>query len=347
MPQATPTVPEPFQPEHTGLFFDAESIAIAQAQRAENALVQAAWAWLDAAPGAIVREGHTQLKDEVAQAIRKPTLTPLAGVLVDGLRYRFLNDMAGGSRAVAALREGVGLGQHDTLQAALLEAVAAAQAHEMLHDHPDMGDFAADWRRTYAERTQEMLSAEAEAGFVDGLWLMLLRIVSGVMLEDITLFQSGVDQFRQTVDTQIHVEGYLRFVEKQKSNASFRQMLLGVAALSLAAEAATRAGVDLWRYESRGVSVSTAIAYVVYYYFFPDKWRWPEASALTAEVVYGLFSQYGAFVGIAHYRTAPRFTDNLLDELAPLFSESCGGLTTLTHPGSAPAPARKKFLGLF
>jgi hypothetical protein len=161
--------------------------------------------------------------------------------------------------------------------------------------------------------------------------LLTLEIVAAIVLDEEGRFSPAVDQFRHIIDHDIHPEGYIKPVitAEPEEQATFQDMFLTLAALTLAAEAATQAGVDLWAYEKREVGLKTVAAYLLYYYFYPEKWHWKTAP--TEEETRQLFKQYGAFMEIVTYRGQPRGVEMLLDEQRPLFSGLVGGLTTLTH----------------
>ncbi|QPC84334.1 alginate lyase family protein [Phototrophicus methaneseepsis] len=335
---------------HYGLFFDQKSVSLAQADPANDEILQAAQAWLKAASGAPLREApdSSQVGKDGTRTITKPELDVYGQALNDGLLYRVEGDDEAGIRAVRALEAGLGYEPSETLLEAIWHIVTASQVFEMVRDHEALAAFADAWLARYQQHVPSLLQAEAPP--LEQLWQVTLAIVAGVVLEDESLFSQGVSQYKQVIDTQVHAEGYLKFIKTIKDGQAFMQQLLAVAALALAAEAATLVGEPLWQYEARGVGMGTATAYIVYYFFFPEKWPWEEETPEnmpTSEQVRDAFRQYGAFVAIAQYRVAPRFAEQLLDEMAPLFS-NLGGLTSLTHQGQDVSQLkRKKFLGLF
>ena len=77
------------------------------------------------------------------------------------------------------------------------------------------------------------------------------------------------------------------------------------------------------------MSLNTAVTYLVYYYFYPEKWRWDEQ--ISREDTERLFRQYGAWLEIATSRANPRGVELLLEEQRPCFGPLVGGLTTLSH----------------
>jgi hypothetical protein len=101
-----------------------------------------------------------------------------------------------------------------------------------------------------------------------------------------------------------------------------------VTALTLMAEAAAHVGVDLWAYQVRGVSVTTAAIYPMYYFYVTDKWQW---EAIAPEQVQAIYRAHGGYLEILHHRLRHKDFKPLLDELRPLYDPYAGGLTTLTH----------------
>ena len=103
------------------------------------------------------------------------------------------------------------------------------------------------------------------------------------------------------------------------------------------AEMAAQAGLDLWSYDNRGVTPATAATYLLYYFYFPEKWKW--SPGLTRQRTTDVIRREGAFLEIVNQRAPLHAVDPLLEELRPLFCPWTGGLTTLTH--SIP-PVREK-----
>lgn len=292
-----------FSPTHCGLYFGPDRVRAAQRSREQEPL-RAAWAALD----------------------NPSPADPLAAALFYGLRWRFAGDEAGGAQGAALLAQGAGLEQEGDLLAAVQRALGAIQAAELLRDHPQM---ASDWAPTCAAQV-DLLAGHGELSYVETLWLMALGAGAGVLLEDEARFAAAADYFRTVVQRgDIHPEGYIRPAVEEAGPQSFMGHLLATAALCLTAEIAHQAGVDLWHYEQRGVGVVTAVPYIVYYYIYPEQWRWHEG--LTQEEVQQAIRDCGAFLEMANLRARPRDLALLLREHRPLFSAVCGGLTTLTH----------------
>ncbi len=299
-----------FQPQHTGLYFGAEHIQQAR-RRKERPPVKEAWALVD-------------------------SLSPqdvFSGLILNGLRYRFTGDLNAGHVAATGLQER-DWPPDGTKQAAswddLVATVILTHAFEMVRDHPAFNDMT---RHDWLARLAEVVAAWNEnalegADYVERLWLGLLNTVAGVVLEDEAAFQRGVETYRRAVREDITPDGYITQAVQGGGDTAFLRQLLAVKALVLMAEVGTLAGVDLWQYTVRGVSVTTAAVYLNYYYYFPDKWRW---DAGKAPDVASLLRQHGGYLEILNSRIHPKDIETILYDLRPLFDVSGGGLTTLTH----------------
>lgn len=318
-----------FQPPHFGLYFGQDSIDYARQQRDKNDDLQTAWQWLLASSGDVVKEIKSKNSHDEPEKIIKPKLIPLGQVIEDATCYRFMDDGEAGEQAIETLETGWGLSDQATLFDTVTQVLAIAHAFEMLRDRFPNTD---RWLQDFADFSGSLIGAQGEVDYLDRLWLISLNIVSGVVLEDETRFIAGVTAFRKVIDDDLHPEGYFKpLVENAKvSEIAFRDMVLACAALTLAAEATARAGENLWRYENRDVGVNTAVTYLVYYYFYPAKWRWGEDD-LTEEQTKSLFGELGAWIEISTGRINPRGVELLLDEQRPFFNPYMGGLTTLTH----------------
>ncbi len=312
--------------QHCGLYFTPEHIQQARHQR-EQEPYPAAWKLLGAYLPA----------------------NPLVLAQLQGLRYRFSDDAQSGEQAVEIL-------QNDpfTVESnqSYLETVAAlvtqAQIFEMVRDHPAWANQAL-WLEAFAGRIQAVEKPLAELAYVDQLWLNLLQMVSSIVLEQEERFQQAVEVFKRVIEHDIHPEGYILKVvdlnEDQKNyyGDGLYRMLLSAKALILTAEAASHAGVDLWAYENRGVSAMTPTPYLLYYYYFPEKWRWDDG--LTLEATQTLYREHAGMWDIAQRRVFSRDRKVLLDELRPIYDMWSGGLTTLTHGSVAEQRKRRGWFG--
>lgn len=296
---------------HRGLYFTTEHIQQTRKNRQREPL-QSAWALL--------------LEQEPAEA--------LAAVQWDALRWQFNEDMAAGERAQAGLR---GLDIHqpgptplDTLAALL----TLAQTFEMLRDHPAWPAAArADWLAAFAARVADLNRWAGELAFVETLWLGALNTAAGIVLEQDEWLMAGAALYRRTIDEAVRPEGYLPDAVEGSDGGSLRRQLLAVAALVLTAEMAGHVGIELWGYAARGVSVRTACAYLVFYYYYPEKWRW---DTLAEDQAAPVFRQHGGFLEMLNRQARPRDLKLLLDDLRPIYDLAGGGLTTLSHGWPAP-----------
>lgn len=308
-----------FQPNHRGLYFGHDDVLRANREGGREPLV-GAWALLNTA------EAEAQM---------------LPGIVRNGLRYALKGDADAGEHGIAGLLLLTTQPLEDSasyLQAAAT-LTAIIQCFEMLRSYPDFAR-----RGEWLDWLFEQLSAINQPAFAlahhERLWLALVNVVSGITLERAPIFEEGVKIYQQTIDKYVHPEGYIKpAVEDHKDRDGLVRLLWSVKALVLMAEAAAHAGVDLWRYEFRGVGLITAALYPLAYYFRPEKWQWsrdpnPDAEVppMTVEEVEPLFKQHGAFYEMVNRRLDKQKAVTLfLQAERPLFDPYGGGLTTLTH----------------
>ncbi|MFQ3646288.1 MAG: hypothetical protein SNJ54_15590 [Anaerolineae bacterium] len=322
------------------LYLD-DGLITAASQALDREPVASALAFLKAQPGEVIRQKPAPTrKDKTAtQPVLRRATTPHEDMLIQAYRWRFLEDVEAGAAATNALFEsGYGLNPAETAADSLREWVSALQIADLLHAEPHFARDAAAWHQAAHDRLM-VLRSEAGEHLIHQAWLHLAELVWAQGVDDTAASAAALEHLRGLID-EIHPEGYIKGVVMAKeSERSFQQMLELTGALCLAAEAAERVGGGLWRYQNRGVGISTAVAYVVSFYFYPQKWRWegPLEEAFVTEQL----MQHGAFLEIAERRVPLRATSLLLDDLRPMFSLSFGGLTTLTH-GAPPEPEPKK-----
>lgn len=327
-----------WMPHNIGLYADTTLLEEARAGRAQ-APVLWGWLFLTAAAGTPLREVSAPVPGnrKATEPILRRVLNAHEQALLDAFAWRYADDAAAGANAVAVLQTGFGFTQHTAPLAEVQELVSAAQMMSLVQDHPAFVPFANEWRSAFHEHVAALLAVEPSQ--VDLLaWKNLLAIVAGIVLHDETLFRHGTDGVQAMIHT-IHPEGYIAQSVQSADIATFERVMTIVSALVLSAEAATRAGVALWDYENRGVSIMTTVAYIVYYYYYPEKWKW--ATGITAEMAKEAFITHGAFLEIAEQHTSLPGSALILGELRPMFSLADGGATTLSHAG-APIPPRRK-----
>jgi hypothetical protein len=302
-----------FQPQHYGLYFTETHIQQAREQAAQAPLA-AAWVRLRASQ----------------------PLEPLPLALRLGLRWRCDGDDDAGRRAAALLAGGLlpaGASSGD------LEAAAAAvQAFELARSHPDLA--AQPWLDGLAAYLAQVES-QPSASILENMWRITLGITAAVALDDSARFAAAADAFRAVVAHDIHPEGYILKIVEKKDGHTLDTMLRAAQALVLAAEAATHAGDDLWAFAARGVSVMTPVPYLLYYYYYPDRWRWD--SGISVDEGRAFYRARAGFWEMARRRGGSRDVALFLDGLRPVDDPYGGGLTTLTHGADAPRQRRGLF----
>lgn len=297
-----------FQPQHIGLYFSPEHIATARRSR-------------DREP---FRSAYLMLAD------REQTGNEAA--LWGAFRYRFNMDERAGENAAQTLMRAIDVPLSDDLT--YLDSVAQmlmlAQAFEMLRDHRAL---------TYAEQTRFMNMLQLrvhEMGFspykdtqVENLWMALLVMATGVVVEHEETFTLGVEVYERTIRDEISPRGFINRAVQGKDGGSLYRQLLSSAALVLMAELAANAGVDLWSYAVRGVSVVTTALYPIYYFYTPEKWTWD--ADIPVDEAQLLFRRYGGYLEMLNRRVNHRDLRPLLEDLRPIYDARGGGLTTLSH----------------
>lgn len=321
-----------FEPRHFGLYFSE-----AQGRRAQT--------HRDAEP---LRSAWDALRR------RRPT-TALLQTHQNALLYRLDGDEAAGARALGSLPATAASGANGVGRLAQIVALLTqAQCHELLHDHPDFTARAA-WLKGYAERVNGRLAAAEDLLHVERMWLNLLRLASAIVLEDEGRFNLACDVFRDCVRKEVHFDGYIRAAAQGMRGESLGRMLLTAQALTLCAEVATLAGEPLWQFDARGVSALTPLPYLLYYFWYPEKWRWdaeiegeevPQEGdgAPLPEEARQLYSRHAGLWELAQARSPSADRQQLLHELRPVFDEWGGGPLTLTHAAARPAPGSRRRL---
>lgn len=317
-----------FQAEHIGLYFGQSQIKNVQEQYKNYQELMIAWQWLQADSDEIVAEIKPQNQYEKNRQIVKPQLDDLGRAIEASFRYRFLGDKTAAEQAVSTLQANIGLSEQNTLLETIQSTLSAAHCFEMIRETFNNSE---QWLDEFASFTDKLMKPNDDTSSLEQLWLITLKIVSGVVLEDEHRFREGITAYQQAINEHIHPEGYVKPIVKDEEDAvkAYREMTLACSALVLATEAASQAGHDLWSYKSRDVSINTAATYLVYYYFYPDKWRWGEG--LTENDTQVIFREYGAWMDIICQHVIPRGVELLLSQQRPFFNPYMGGLTTLSH----------------
>jgi len=266
----------------------------------------------------------------------------LAQAHLDALRYRINDDAASAGHALEVLSREMQQ-PRPTALGGIRELLAMAHIYEMLQDHPLMADIQDDWIAYFTQQVTQANSARETLSDLEQKWLMALHAGAAIVLEDETYLEQAITAFKQTIVEDVHPEGYMRSTIGSADGDTVAQQVLTVGALVMTAEIAMQAGTDLWSFEDRGVSIATPAQYLIYYYFYPEKWNWEKGFDLDYMKI--LFKQNGAFMEIVNYRLQPRGIPDLIADQRPMFDAYGGGLTSLTH--LKPAKPKKKRRGLF
>ena len=315
-----------FKPQHIGLIFSNTEVETAQNKR-DDAVYKDAWALLD---------NHLPKDDfELAQ--------------LQGLRYRLTDDIQSGASTITILPTLLSAQPiNDTnLITIIRESFVVAQCIELVRDHGDM---------TQAGLTRLQDSLIERVSLLDNhvdedtqishlLWLATLKMGLSIISEDEALFNECVNIYKQTIDEDVRPEGYLpRAINGETAVDNFLNQIRSAQALTLMAEMARHVGTDLYTYEKRGVSVLTATTYPLYYYFFPEKWKWVkevykggkmvDTEVLEDDDAKAIYRNHAGFLEMlnTHYGTRPlKAIRMMLDDLRPIYDVYGGGITTLTN----------------
>jgi hypothetical protein len=295
-----------FKPHHFGLFFTPKHVEYAQQNATREPFASA----------------FTRLRQGGAEGA--------AAVQWAGMHYRFLGDAEAGEIALTTMERLLDdTGEQSAYLNAIWDALIFAQAVEMLCDHPAVQPAQlARWHDGVYERAGLLNERIYELTYLESLWLGLLNMAAGVVLEREPVFGRGVQAYRDAVSRDISPRGHIEPLTQRGEMSVMLQTVLGVEALVMMAELAAHVGVDLWGYEVRGVSVMTCALYPIYYFYVTDKWKWEE---ITPEEVQAVFQAHGGYLEIVNRRHSPRDIKPLLEELRPLVDTLAGGIPTLTH----------------
>jgi hypothetical protein len=298
-----------FTPHHFGLFFTPAHVQAAQRHARHEPFANA----------------FTLLREQLPSG-------DAAAAQWAGLRYRFLDDADQGTLALAALDHALSFSYDDTMPYldALKETIVYAHTFEMVRDHPAEREvFNVRWRDWFYERVATLNEHLSDKHYHEHLWLALLNLCAGIVLEREPVFMRGVEVLKQVVAGDISPRGHIdQVVKAPGSGTIMARSVQAVTALTLMAEAAAHVGVNLWEYQVRGVSVTTAAIYPMYYFYVTEKWQWED---ITPEEVQAVYRAHGGYLEILHHRLRHKDFKPLLADLRPLYDPYAGGLTTLTH----------------
>lgn len=311
-----------FKPQHCGLYFTQAHIKTVQDQQ-KSEFYAPLWALLQ----------------------HQTKLTPLDNALWNGFRYRFLADETAAGHSVTFLKAQAPAWSDGPYLEAIGYTLAQAQCFEMVRDHATWGEDSTAWLAVFRAHVAALNVTGLD--YVEAIWLNTLNLVAGIVLEDEGVFMQAVSVLEAVISADIHPEGYIPKAIASPINPhegdgdSLLRMLLTCQALILSAEAASHAGVDVWAFNRRGVSVLTPLPYLLYYYYFPEKWRWEKSAVQDYDDVQAMYQRRAGFWEMAQRQAQSRDRTTLLDSLRPVFDPFGGGFTSLSHGG----PVRKKRLG--
>jgi hypothetical protein len=293
---------------HYGLYFTPEHVQLAQREREQEPFLSA-WMYLRDRQQSGAAEGQWC-----------------------ALRYRFSDDPQAGESAVHLLEKFTDDEQSgaNTYLDAIFETLILAQTFEMVREHPAFAANAQQqWLEFFTARLSILENSPDRDTHAETLWMSLLKLVGGIVLENEPMLQTSVGVFEKTIAEDVRPQGYIPQAVDGKDGGSLFRQLLSVSALALMAEAASHVDIDLWNYSVRGVSVVTGAMYPIYYFYTPEKWEWDEG--LDMQMAQNLFQQYGGYLEMIYRRTRHKDLKPLLEDLRPIYDPRAGGLTTLTH----------------
>jgi hypothetical protein len=271
-----------------------------------------------------------------------PQTDPYADMLIHAYRYR-LGDNSAGEIARGGLSEWFNEKPSGNFLTDMRHALLTGQVIELIRPLLASTSFIRQW----GDDTAELLKHDTQ-NIHEQVWKGVLTMAFGIIMEDETSIDSAVTTYKHAIDDLLHPEGYMpTIVDHQDEVTGFTYQIQATQALVLMAELAKHIGVDLYSYNKRGVSVTTATAYPLYYYFYPEKWRWSgdkyrPSAGVPEEIAKQVFRDHAGFLEIIaeHYTPPLKAIKMILDDLRPIQDIFGGGFVTLTH---APAPRKGLF----
>ena len=262
----------------------------------------------------------------------------MTGAWFAGLRYQLDGAVTDADQAIQLLRDKQLPTPDSADRASSCTWLAWLSAAALLHDHANYAELLEEEAAELAASVESLPSPDDA---LDELWLGALQLASGIVWRHDPCIQLGASTYRDAIDSMIHPEGFLKgIVDDESRPQTYAAQVSGCCALTLMAEMGQVAGLDLWEYDNRGVTPITAATYALYYFFYPEQWRWSES--LTAAETAASMRGEGAFLEIVNRRQPLSGVDALFGELRPLFCAYGGGMTTLTH-GMEPPRKRRRF----
>ncbi|MBC8170222.1 MAG: alginate lyase family protein [Anaerolineae bacterium] len=294
--------------QHYGLFFAPAQVAAAQ-KYAKREPYQLAW----------------------EQLHQPPLADPISALLWEAFRYRFDEDKAVGAQAAEQLLNDLQVAPAASFLDQMMVLLVRAQIFELVRDHPAATEALQDrWLLKFGQQI-EHLNETQPSTYVEQIWLALLKMAAGVVLEHEDLIQDSAAFYRQVIETAIHPRGYLLPLTESTAETGLQHTLLALKGLVLLAECGQQIGLDLWQYSQRNVSLVTAGLYPLYYYFYPEKWQWTDG--LDQPEAERLFRLHGSYLEPLnrHIGKPTRAIDLILKDLRPVVDVQGGGMLTLSH----------------
>jgi hypothetical protein len=184
------------------------------------------------------------------------------------------------------------------------------------------------------------------APFLAGLHRDALYLLGGIVLEDAASVERGLAAFRDVIASAVRPRGFIQpAVEptSQEGGTAYERHVRATRLLVLMAQAATASlEWNAFEWSVRGVSVLTPAIFPIYQYFVTDKWKFD--ADLQPEAVQQIFRERGGWLEMAQVRLAHRDISVVLLAMRPVWDESGGGMTTLTH-GLIEKPRRRRLFG--
>ncbi len=287
---------------HFGLFFSQDQLTQAVAQR-EKSHLKPAFDFLENAPA--------------------------NDLFLNTLQALIVPDLQRGENFLARWQNSVTSEPKDGVNAELGELISLLQLFEMLRVEQSLEMAQVSMLMSPLVERVERVSTHVGDDFVQNLRLQLVYFLLGIVLEDETAIQKGIERYQQAIDDDIHPQGYIREAVGLKSKNSFLRNLQSVEALVLMAEAGAQIGLPLWEYSKRGLTLLSATLFPIYYFYTTARWKWDEG--LSPEFVQEAFRSYGGYLEIVNQRIVHRDFQTLLADLRPIYVPYGGGFTSLTH----------------
>lgn len=197
-----------------------------------------------------------------------------------------------------------------------------------------------------AEDINALLHLLASADYTSSVIGHALGFAAGAVFDSPAHIDAATASVRAMIDDgeirpQGHIAGAVEADRSSKLSAFARQVLC-TKAVVLTAEMAAAQGIDLWGYNVRGVSASTAAMFPIYFFYTVKKWKFD--AELTTDETQRVLRAHGGWIEMAARKLDHKDLYTLLADLRPVWDATGGGMTTLTHPPQA-KPKRRGLFG--